>query len=302
MTPKLSERFVVSSSWVWGPSADAGLPPNGEKILLRRGFKPAKPVRFAGIITAAENAFVLYLNNEKVFSGSGWANLRGGSLATRLSDDANEILIVAENRGSKPNVAGVFCAIYLQYLDGTVETIVTDESWQVSETVPEETLPANWKLDEQTWHGARVLNDTEWKEKTDANTGIALAKTFVESDRMLRSSLLKSDSLMRSLGRPNRDQIVTSRPNELTALEAIDLSTSSILIENLRAGAESITRASESNAESIIEEVYYRLLSRPPNKKEKALLRKALGRYPDVEVVTDVLWAIVMTPEFFIIR
>ena len=119
---------------------------------------------------------------------------------------------------------------------------------------------------------------------------------------MLRSSLLKADSLMRSLGRPNRDQIVTSRPNELTALEAVDLSTSAILINHLRAGAENVTRTPETNAESIIEEVYFRLLSRPPSRKEKALLRKALGRNPDVDVVTDVLWAIVMTPEFFIIR
>lgn len=302
VSPELSERFAVSSSWVWGPSVDTGLPPDGEKILLRREFKPSKPVRFAGIITAADNAFVLYLNKEEVFSGSGWANLRGGSLASRLSDDANEILIVAENRGSQPNVAGVFCAVRLEYADGAVETIVTDQGWQVSETVPEETLPEKWKLDELTWHDARVLRDTDWKKKTDANTGIALAKTFVESDRMLRSSLLKADSLMRSLGRPNRDQIVTSRPNELTALEAVDLSTSAILIEHLRAGAEKVTRTPETNAESIIEEVYFRLLSRPPSRKEKALLRKALGRNPDVEVVTDVLWAIVMTPEFFIIR
>ena len=302
VSPELSESFAVSSSWVWGPSVDAGLPPDGEKILLRREFMPSKPVRFAGIITAADNAFVLYLNKEEVFSGSGWANLRGGSIASRLSDDVNEILIVAENRGSKPNAAGVFCAVYLEYADGTVEIIVTDESWQASERVPEESLPEKWKLDELNWHGARVLHDTDWKKKTDANTGTVLAKAFVESDRMLRSSLLKADSLMRSLGRPNRDQIVTSRPNELTALEAVDLSTSAILINHLRAGAENVTRTPETNAESIIEEVYFRLLSRPPSRKEKALLRKALGRNPDVDVVTDVLWAIVMTPEFFIIR
>ena len=38
-----------------------------------------------------------------------------------------------------------------------------------------------------------------------------------------RASLVKSDLLQRSLGRPNREQIVSMRPNELSTLEAIDL-------------------------------------------------------------------------------
>ncbi len=50
-----------------------------------------------------------------------------------------------------------------------------------------------------------------------------LSQLEFESYPMTRASLVKSDFLMRTLGRPNRDQIVSMRPNELTTLEAIDL-------------------------------------------------------------------------------
>ena len=40
---------------------------------------------------------------------------------------------------------------------------------------------------------------------------------------MVRAALLKSNDLMRALGRPNRDQIVSMRPSDLTTLEAISL-------------------------------------------------------------------------------
>ena len=57
---------------------------------------------------------------------------------------------------------------------------------------------------------------------------------------MVRASLLKSDFLMRALGRPNRDQIVTSRPSELTTLEAIDLANGQALANALKSGARRI--------------------------------------------------------------
>jgi len=108
--------------------------------------------------------------------------------------------------------------------------------------------------------------------------------------------------LMRSLGRPTRDQIVTSRPSELTALEAVKLSTSASLIEHLRSGAERLVESASEDRDAKIDEIYLSLLTRPPSKKERALLRKTLGRDPNVDTVADVLWALVMTPEFFIIR
>ena len=107
---------------------------------------------------------------------------------------------------------------------------------------------------------------------------------------------------MRALGRPNRDQIVTSRPNELTTLEAVDLSTSFPLIDHLRSGAGRLLERHEKDPTTLIDDIYLTLMTRFPSKSEQRLLRGALGRNPDTEDVTDVLWALAMTPEFFILR
>ena len=54
---------------------------------------------------------------------------------------------------------------------------------------------------------------------------------------MVRASLVKSDALMRALGRPNRDQIVSMRPSDLTTLEAIDLANGETLATAIERGA-----------------------------------------------------------------
>lgn len=302
--PELIEELSLESSWVWGPSVDGGeLPPHGEKILLRREFTPARTVRSAGIVAAADNAFVLYLNDEEILSGDSWNDLEAAPVTSRLKGEGNRILIVAENRGPKPNPAGVFCALRIEYDDGNEEIIVTGEDWKVSQTVPLMEEPGKWNLDTHDWEAARVLVNTTWKEKTDIRVGSVLASASVGSDRRVRASLLKADALMRSLGRPNRDQIVTSRPGELTALEALELSTSAALIETLGRGAEKLVASVVyGDTEALIEEIYLSLLTRFPGRGEVSMLRGTLGTKPDTETLTDLLWALVMTPEFFILR
>ena len=48
---------------------------------------------------------------------------------------------------------------------------------------------------------------------------------------------------MRSLGRPNREQVVSDRPAMLTTLQALDLSNSPLLAETLSRGAPNIAEA-----------------------------------------------------------
>ena len=48
---------------------------------------------------------------------------------------------------------------------------------------------------------------------------------------------------MRSLGRPNREQVVSDRPSMLTTLQALDLSNSQLLAETLSRGAPNVARA-----------------------------------------------------------
>ena len=57
---------------------------------------------------------------------------------------------------------------------------------------------------------------------------------------MVRAALVKCTPLMAALGRPNRDQVVTSRPTDLTTLEAIELANEQSLADQLAQGGEKI--------------------------------------------------------------
>jgi hypothetical protein len=120
--------------------------------------------------------------------------------------------------------------------------------------------------------------------------------------KMVRAALLKSDFLMRSLGRPNRDQVVTVRPLELTTLEAIDLSIGETLAGYLQRGAERLAERQWNDNAALVRWLYHYGLSREPTPSELELLSKALGPRPSPAAIEDVLWAVVMLPEFQIVR
>jgi hypothetical protein len=117
----------------------------------------------------------------------------------------------------------------------------------------------------------------------------------------VRASLVQNDFLMRSLGRPHRDQVVTSRPRELTTLQAIDLSNGDILTGYLSGGAKRLVGEGRSSDE-LIEWLYEFALSRKPTVSERTVLVEVAGDGRNPIAVEDLLWTIFMLPEFQIVR
>ncbi len=120
--------------------------------------------------------------------------------------------------------------------------------------------------------------------------------------RRVRAALVKSDLLMRSLGRPNREQVVTSRPDQLTTLEAIDLANGEILARLLAQGAPHWLERHAGKPAELMEELYLAALSRRPNAEELRQGLECIGSPPRPEGVEDLLWIILMLPEFQLIR
>ena len=129
------------------------------------------------------------------------------------------------------------------------------------------------------------------------------AKSVPAERQFVRASLVKADELMRSLGRPNREQVVTTRPDQLTTLQALDLSNGQILAGTLDRGAAYLLKARPgATVEQIIEEVYLRALCRRPTAEEMATARELVGTPMTVDGVADLLWAVFMLPEFQLIQ
>jgi hypothetical protein len=252
-------------------------------------------------MAAADNSFTLYLNAQQVLAGGDWSKLESTPVTIK-SEGVNRLLLVAENGLKEPNAAGAFAALRIVYTDGTDEVIPTDETWTVSNKMPSGNKPAEWKITELTWEKVVPVSLPVWSNAVDPQVGTTLASCSVTSPLMVRAGLVKSDFLMRSLGRPNRDQIVTSRPNELTTLEAIDLSNDATVAKALEAGAKKLAAAHGKTPDRLIEELYLSTLTRLPTEEEKSLLREVLGETPEAQAVADLTWSLWMMPEYLLVR
>lgn len=138
--------------------------------------------------------------------------------------------------------------------------------------------------------------------KADAGVSLVPFADSVPADRkLIRASLVKSNALMRSLGRPNREQVVTTRPDQLTTLQALDLSNGQALGDLLARGASNYLK-SYPRDDQLIENVYERALCRRPSDDEMATARRIVGSPMNVEGVADFLWVVAMLPEFQLVR
>jgi hypothetical protein len=140
--------------------------------------------------------------------------------------------------------------------------------------------------------------------KPSAPAGIPPFPSSVPKDRQfVRATLVDCDPLMRSLGRPNREQVVTTRPEQLSTLQALDLANGQILTSTLERGALNILKAHpKATPDELAEWVFVRAVSRKPTPDERAIARALIGEKPTVESVADFLWAVVMLPEFQFVR
>jgi hypothetical protein len=308
MRGKVDQTLVKSikpvAQWIWGDSAkDGKVPPSGEKVVLRKQFKLDKAIENASAVVTCDNEFVLYVNNKQVTKGDNWEAPVSVSLKTALKQGANTIVVVGTNGGKGPNAAGLFFEARLKFADGGESTIASDGSWEWSAKEPGMKEGRIADVANLKWAPVTVVKALPvWTSVINARVPAMLAEGGVHDPRMIRAALLKSDFLMRTLGRPNRDQIVSMRPNDLTTLEAIDLANGQTLADALVKGAKKLAAEKWTGVDAFVTQLFESTLTRLPTKAELAAMREALGDQPTEQSIQDVLWAVCMMPEFQFVR
>lgn len=285
--------------WVWS-RAEAAAGEAGEAITLRKRFDlPTLPSRAVAVITC-DNEYVLYVNGRKLGADTNWETVEAYPLVPHLRQGSNEILIAARNAGSGPNPAGLFFAARWQHGEEQPQMLVADQSWQWTAARPD--ARGRLRPEPQDWTSAAVIgNPAVWTGRVGTRIAALLRSMSAEPPRMVRASLVKNDAFMRSLGRPNRDQIVTMRPDELTTLEAIDLANGQSLADAIAQGAPRIA-AEHADSRELVEWLFASALTRPPTDAERQLAVELLGEDPEPRAVEDLLWAVMMLPEFQLVR
>jgi mono/diheme cytochrome c family protein len=117
----------------------------------------------------------------------------------------------------------------------------------------------------------------------------------------IRAALVPANPLQVALGRPNRDQVVTLRSSIATTLEALELTNGAELSRRLGQGAALQLAAGDPSPAALLERLYRTALGRKPTRAEARIARPLLAPPLQPAAVEDLLWAIVMLPEFQLI-
>jgi hypothetical protein len=301
--PAATRAISLTGQWIWGDSAaDGKAPPAGETILLLANWQlDTAPASGAAILTC-DNEFTLFINGRKITGGDNWTQITAVPLHDKLQQGNNQIVVVAKNAGNGPNAAGFYFQAQAKLTDGTETTLSSDATWQFSPSAPAGregrlgALPKNFKP-------VTVVKALPvWTKPLEQQGPALLAQGSAGTGRMIRAALVKSDFLMRSLGRPNRDQIISMRPEDLTTLEALDLANGQPLTTALDQGAVKLAAQTWPTPAALITHLYSQTLARHPTQEELATAQDPLGAKPTPATIADLLWALLMQPEFLYVR
>lgn len=296
-----SDAKPLEAKWIWGKT-ESDPPKAGETIVLKYDFKLESPPVRGGAMLTCDNEFILFINGREADRGTEWTQLHSIPLHTLLKKGDNQIAVICKNAGSTPNAAGLYFACQLTFEKGEPLTIVSDESWKWSAKVPT-TKEGRLGALAKDFGDVRVVPTVgAWKDQIDPQASQLVSQLSNGSLPMVRASLLKNNALMRSLGRPMREQIVSMRPTELTTLEAIDLANEAELSKTFADGAAKLVAQFDGDSSRLIDYLYQYALSRKPTADEEKILSESMGKKATTEIVQDVLWAILMLPEFWMVQ
>ncbi len=289
-------RAAVKGKWIWGASAaDGRTPPGGETILLRRIFRLPDDVARCVAVVSCDNEFALWANDEPVGASDDWTKPLSLTLPNRFRKGLNQIVARAANSPGEDSPAGLFFEARMLLKNGSEVTIATDGDWLWNPNAPE---PEEGRLEVARggWAAATVVEPVgAWTRK--------ISPQVVSGEMpMVRASVLNSDALMRSLGRPLREQIVTSRPSGLGTLVALELRNNERFHDSLVRGGQYLAARKWGGSDELIEHVFLHTLSRRPTSAEQAAIREILGERPGAGEIEDLLWALFLKPEFLILR
>jgi hypothetical protein len=279
-TPVEVQKFPwpneITSKWIWSKD-------QASKINLRKEINLTEMPVLAGILATCDNAFNLTINGRSVAHSTIWQKPVKMVQRDLFQIGINTIEVEAEMFGGSQ---GFVAQLVLQNEKG-VQVVETGSDWEAQ--IPGQAwAPAQIEKEygQGPWHKALHNGDIQ-----DGKTG---------AEPPVRASLVANDFLMRSLGRPHRDQVVTSRPSSLTTLQAIDLANGEILSNTLREGAKNLSRSEKKD--DIPVWLYRHALGRTPTEEEKQTLLAVSKNSPNQQGVEDLLWMVFMQPDFQIIR
>ena len=283
--PREKPNAMPMPVWIWDQK-NAGQTAPLETIYLRKTFTLDAPPKSAAGIATCDNEFVLFVNGKRVAVGKSWSAPTRFDLAPHLRKGANTLAVQATNIAAGP--AGFIFRVKLGD-----RFLMTDNTWLATKQKRKGWEQSAFKTD--GWKHAATLGPAgrgPWN-LAGAFGGAAASATVND----IRAALSRLDPLQLALGRPNRDQVVTTRDTLPTLLQALELTNGATLDSQLKkAAAHWLAEAPER--EAMISKIYLTALGRKPTPAERNIARDMVGEKLNIDGTLDLLWVIVMLPEF----
>ena len=264
---------AVDAKWIWSHK-NFKTAAGGETAVFRKTIDLKEvPANAAAIITC-DNEYKISVNGKPAGADPNWESVEIISLKRFLKRGENTIEIEGRNTTTSPNPAGLLIVLRLgeQFLSG-------DATWQVTAE------------GSNLWSNAFVIESPIWNQSVNEQLSRLANGTSLAPNSQVRASLLKSNLLMRALGRPNREQVVTTRPAELSTLQALELNNGKEFVALLEQGA-------NNRPDLTPAQLYREALGRNPTAKENQIAAQIAGS----QGLADLFWVTFMLPEFQIIR
>jgi uncharacterized membrane protein/mono/diheme cytochrome c family protein len=283
----------LSTQRIWHPEIkyDRNVLPDPGKRYFRHTFiLQDKGILSAKALISVDHSYTFYLNGQKVSTGDDWRKVDKLEVSNFLVTGENVIAIEGINEGRIANPAGILFYMKVNQSDGLETLVNSGVDWKSTDIKPEE----NWTSLEfkgDGWKKARNYGSSHW--------GRLVNFTFEDNGRLYaRASLVKQHPFMKALGRPSRENVVTSRDDQATLLQALELTNGTYFNSILEKGADTWLEEYEKDGEKIVTMLYLKSLGREPTKKERKIMLTALGEKPDAAGVQDLFWATLLLPEF----
>ena len=294
------EHTKMDCEWIWHEEIEVErrvLPKPGKRRFRKAFTLPlGQSVTDAKLLLTADDAFTLYFNEQRIAAGREWQEVQQLDLPLDLLRSNNQIAIEGVNEGIIANPAGLLFSLRLTLESGDTLFVRSDRSWKTTKDTTEVGWTAldyddsNW---EKAWRAGR-FDKSFW--------GVLPAFDFesTEESQFVRASLVRQDDFMKTLGRPVRENVTSQRDVTSTLLQSLLLTNSSLFHEKINQAAR-LWLADGQSPIAVIEELYQQALGRAPSKREKRILRKQLKSTEPEEFLEDVIWSIVLLPEFQLI-
>jgi mono/diheme cytochrome c family protein len=298
--------------WIWNDADAAEKAPPGTVYFRKEIALPEEPTQASAVITC-DNSFKLYVNGKEVASGQDHNKPNLVDLKSHLRSGTNVLAVAAVNQPAAPdkkdadqaNPAGLICYVRVRHESSRngvpllrIWDVGTADSWLWSTNKVEGWEKTGFAA--AGWKPAAELGPVgmaPWKLEKK----LAQAMSAASLAGHVRAALVTADPLMTALGRPNREQVLTTRTSAATTLQALEMTNGKTLAEALRRGSEKLLANSRLSTRELVISLFERALARPPKPDELELSQELVGTPAKKEGVEDLLWAVAMLPEFQLI-